>query len=182
MACFANINVSQGSVATYAKCSGNVCYECMNVGMGMLNIHLTTNLPRNLPVNFFNRLTFDRIMVMSLWPHFFGPPCRLPRQHTVNSWTPAGQQPQQPQQPWLASDRCSRQQYISWTPVVGDAQMPTGSNITWTNRPRQACQSQSVSVTALNERPLSSRPTATAALHRIHLMFACLCQSHQQYN
>ena len=23
-----------------------------------------------------NRLRFDRIMVMSLWPHFFGQPCR----------------------------------------------------------------------------------------------------------
>ena len=40
-------------------------------------MHLTANLPRNLPVkNFFlNRLRFDSIMVMSLWPHFFGPPC-----------------------------------------------------------------------------------------------------------
>ena len=24
---------------------------------------------------FLNRLRFDRIMAMSLWPHFFGPPC-----------------------------------------------------------------------------------------------------------
>ena len=38
MACFADINVSQGSVATYARCSGNV------------SIHLTANLPRNHPV------------------------------------------------------------------------------------------------------------------------------------
>jgi len=58
MACFANTNVSQGSVATYAKCGG------------IFNIHLTTHLSRNLPVNFFNRLRFDRIIVMSLWPHF----------------------------------------------------------------------------------------------------------------
>jgi len=36
------------------------------------------NLPRNLLVNFFlNRLRFDRMMVMSLWPRFFGAPCRL---------------------------------------------------------------------------------------------------------
>ena len=39
MACFADINVSQGSVATYAMCGG------------ILNMmHLTANLPRNLPV------------------------------------------------------------------------------------------------------------------------------------
>jgi len=57
MACFADINVSQGSVATYARCSG------------ILNIRLTANLLRNLPVVFFkNRLTFDGIMVTSLWP------------------------------------------------------------------------------------------------------------------
>ena len=36
MACFADINVSQGSVATYARCGG------------IFNIHLTTNFPRNL--------------------------------------------------------------------------------------------------------------------------------------
>jgi len=38
---FADINVSQGSVATYARCGGN------------FSIRLTANLPRNLPVNFF---------------------------------------------------------------------------------------------------------------------------------
>ena len=26
-------------------------------------------------MNFFNQLRFERIMVMSLWPRFFGPPC-----------------------------------------------------------------------------------------------------------
>jgi len=41
MACFADINVSQSSAATYASCSGII-----------FNTHLTTNLPRNLPVNF----------------------------------------------------------------------------------------------------------------------------------
>jgi len=41
MACFADINVSQGSVATCARCGG------------IFNIHLTANLPRNLPVKFF---------------------------------------------------------------------------------------------------------------------------------
>jgi len=41
MACFIDINVSQGSVPTYARCGG------------IFNIHLTTNLPGNLPVIFF---------------------------------------------------------------------------------------------------------------------------------
>ena len=38
MARFADINVSQGSVAARARCGG------------IFNIHLTANLPRNLPV------------------------------------------------------------------------------------------------------------------------------------
>jgi len=38
MACFADINVSQSRVATYARCAG------------MFNIHLTANLVRNLAV------------------------------------------------------------------------------------------------------------------------------------
>ena len=38
MASFADINVSQGSVATYARCGG------------IFDIRLTANLPRNLPV------------------------------------------------------------------------------------------------------------------------------------
>ena len=41
MACFADINISKGSVAIYARCGG------------ILNIHLSTNLLRNIPVNFF---------------------------------------------------------------------------------------------------------------------------------
>jgi len=41
MACFADINVSQGSVATYARCGGT------------FNMHLTANLPGNFPANFF---------------------------------------------------------------------------------------------------------------------------------
>ena len=41
MACFADINVSQGSVATYARFGG------------MFNIHLTANILRNLPVKIF---------------------------------------------------------------------------------------------------------------------------------
>ena len=38
MACFGDINVSQGSVATYARCDG------------IFNIHLTANLATNPPV------------------------------------------------------------------------------------------------------------------------------------
>jgi len=65
-ACFAHINVSQGSVATYARCGE------------MFNIHLTANLLRNLPVKkFVNRLRLDRIMVMSLWPRFLAHPVVL---------------------------------------------------------------------------------------------------------
>jgi len=65
MACSADTNVSQGSVATQARCGG------------IFNIRLTTNLPRNLAVKkiFLNRLRFDRITFVSVWPHFFGPPC-----------------------------------------------------------------------------------------------------------
>jgi len=38
MACFVGSNVSQGSVATYARCDG------------IFDVHLTANFPRNLPV------------------------------------------------------------------------------------------------------------------------------------
>ena len=63
MACFADINVSQGSVATYAKCDR------------IFDIHLTANLPRNLSVKFFlNWLTVDNYGHESVAP-FFGPPC-----------------------------------------------------------------------------------------------------------
>jgi len=41
IACFADINISQGSVATYARCGE------------MFNIRLTANLLRNLPVKKF---------------------------------------------------------------------------------------------------------------------------------
>ena len=39
--CFSDINVSQGSVTTYARCGG------------IFGIHLTANLPKNLPVKKF---------------------------------------------------------------------------------------------------------------------------------
>jgi len=41
MTCFAEIDVSQGSLA---RCSGSA------------SIHLTTNLPRNFPVNIFEKI------------------------------------------------------------------------------------------------------------------------------
>jgi len=41
MACLADINVSQGSVAAYARCDG------------IFIDYLTANLPRNLPVKLF---------------------------------------------------------------------------------------------------------------------------------
>jgi len=67
MACFADINVSQGSVATY----GGMCG-------GMFNVLLTVNLLRNLPVKKISKSvkiwqTYAR-MVMSLWPRFLAHP------------------------------------------------------------------------------------------------------------
>jgi len=44
MACFADINVSQGSVATYARCSR------------IFDIHLTANVPWSLPVKIFFKI------------------------------------------------------------------------------------------------------------------------------
>ena len=67
MACFADINVSQGSAATHARCGG------------IFYIHITANLARNLHVkNFLNRLRIDRITVMSLWPRFLAHPVHVP--------------------------------------------------------------------------------------------------------
>jgi len=64
MACFADINVSQGNVATYARCSE------------IFDIHLTANLPRNLPVKKFLKLlkNWQNYGHESVAP-FFGPPC-----------------------------------------------------------------------------------------------------------
>jgi len=66
MACFTDVNVSQGSAATHARCGG------------IFNTHLTANLPRNLQVTIFlNRLTLDRIMVVSPQPAFFAHPVNV---------------------------------------------------------------------------------------------------------
>jgi len=52
-----------------------VVSQHMHGVVGFFNIHLTINLPRNLLMKFFlNRFRFDRIVVMSLWPHFLAHP------------------------------------------------------------------------------------------------------------
>jgi len=62
---FSDINVSQGSVVTYAR------------NGGIVNNHFTANLPRNLSVE--NLCKSLKILqnhgdeFQSLWPHFFGP-------------------------------------------------------------------------------------------------------------
>jgi len=62
MACFADIDVSQGSVATYARCGGS------------FSIHLTTQLPRNFPLHFLKIGSDYRIVVMNLRPTFLAHP------------------------------------------------------------------------------------------------------------
>ena len=58
---FSDNNVSQGSVATYAR------------GGEIFNNQFTANLPRNFLVkNVINWLRFHGIMAMTLWPHIFG--------------------------------------------------------------------------------------------------------------
>jgi len=63
MACFADINVSQGSVATYARCGG------------IFNMHLTENLPRNLPVEkFCKSVKIWQNYGHESWPRFLAHP------------------------------------------------------------------------------------------------------------
>ena len=61
MACFADINISQGSVATYARCGG------------IFNMHLTANLPRM-------KKKYKSVKILQNYGHesvapFFCPPC-----------------------------------------------------------------------------------------------------------
>jgi len=66
-----DINVSQGSLATNAR-NGEI-----------VNTHLTAKFTEECSRDFFlNWLRFVGIMAMSLWPHFFGPPCKR-ASHTV---------------------------------------------------------------------------------------------------
>jgi len=81
MACFADINVSQDSVATYARRSG------------IISSHLIANVPRNLPVKKIlksvkNRQNYGHESVAPLFP--VHPVCcgpRRPRAHPVVSYT-----------------------------------------------------------------------------------------------
>ena len=55
-----------------------------SVGFLNFNIHLTRNLPGNLPVKiFFNLLRFDRIVAMSLWPTFWPTVYRYSKENMV---------------------------------------------------------------------------------------------------
>ena len=51
----------------------------------IFNIHLTANLPRNLPVkkNFRNRLRFDGIVAMNLWSRFLAHPADSVKSNTA---------------------------------------------------------------------------------------------------
>ena len=61
---FLNIDILQGSVATYLRCGGIFKYE------------FVANLPMSLPVkNFENRLTFVEVMGKSLVSCFFETQC-----------------------------------------------------------------------------------------------------------
>jgi len=63
---FSGANVSQGSVATYTRCGG------------IFNNDFTAKLSRNLLViKVENRLIFDRIMAVILWPHMKMPDMKL---------------------------------------------------------------------------------------------------------
>jgi len=74
-----DIIVSQGSVAAYARCGG------------LFNIHLTANLPSNLPMK-------KNLKSVKIWQNYghesvallFGPPCRHTRNHPMG---PVGRVP-----------------------------------------------------------------------------------------
>ena len=71
--------------------SSNHMQEYNTLPVGKLQLdHLTAILLRNIPVKFFNnRLRFDRIMVMSLWPRFLAHPVYIqggPKNWATDSW------------------------------------------------------------------------------------------------
>ena len=76
MACFGDINVSQGSVATYARCGGT------------FNVHLTANLPRNLPLKIFQSVKIWQNYGHESVAPFFGPPCICSRRPSVDRHMP----------------------------------------------------------------------------------------------
>jgi len=61
MACFADISVSQGSVATYARCV--VIFD--------IRFNCKFTKESSSEKNVLNRLRIDRIMVISMWPDFW---------------------------------------------------------------------------------------------------------------
>ena len=61
--CFADIDVSQGNVATYAKCGG------------IFNIHRTANVLRNLAVIFFKSVKIWQNYGNESAAPLFGSPC-----------------------------------------------------------------------------------------------------------
>jgi len=65
MACFADFNVSQGNVTTHARCGG------------IVNIHLITNLSRDLPVNFFKSVKIWQNYGYESVAHFLAHPVSL---------------------------------------------------------------------------------------------------------
>jgi len=75
---FCDINVSRGSVATYAR------------NGGIFNNELTPNFPGNLPLKKVeSRLRVDRIMATSLWPHFYWPTLYVDRQFCCTNYIPS---------------------------------------------------------------------------------------------
>jgi len=94
MSCFADINVSQGYVATYARCGGifnmrltanlprhlpvKICKFATYARCGgIFNMRLTANLPRHLPVKICKSVKIWQNYGHEYLAHFFGPPCRL---------------------------------------------------------------------------------------------------------
>ena len=63
----------------------NVLHDSATTG-GIFSNQFSANLPRNLLAKkFVNRLRFDRIIAMSLWPDFFGTHCMFIALHAVRS-------------------------------------------------------------------------------------------------
>ena len=121
MVCFADIDVSQGSVATYARCDG------------IFNTRLITNLLRNLPVkNFFKSVKiWQNYGYESVTPLFFGPTYRL----SVKLWHGL-----------RLADRVRCDAFVELQKIVACA-LPLCENMTSSTKPEvdnvlQCCQSK----------------------------------------
>ena len=104
---------------------------------GIFNNHFTANLPSNLPVKKYCKfLRFDRIMTMSLWPHFLAHPVVKQRFYsrdnrltgnrrasvTAHRW-PATHNDQR----WILQscwDWCKTRLYNNWYPCTGALRLP----------------------------------------------------------